>query len=54
MLYSAAAREYVVVHELCHLRHFDHSAAFYALLESVLPDYRARRAMLKQPTAEQR
>lgn len=54
MLYPAAAREYVVVHELCHLRHFDHSPAFYALLESVLPDYRARRALLKQPTAEQR
>ena len=49
MLYPAAAREYVVVHELCHLRHFDHSRAFYALLESVLPDYRARRALLKMP-----
>ena len=49
MLYPAAAREYVVVHELCHLVHFDHSRAFYALLESVLPDYRSRRALLKMP-----
>ena len=49
MLYPAAAREYVVVHELCHMRHFDHSRAFYALLGSVLPDYRARRALLKAP-----
>lgn len=51
MLYPAAAREYVVVHELCHLRHFDHSREFYALLESVLPDHLARRALLKQPIA---
>ncbi len=49
MLYPEAAREYVVVHELCHLRYFDHSPAFYSLLASVLPDYRARRALLKQP-----
>ena len=49
MLYPAAAREYVVVHELCHLVHFDHSRAFYAMVESVLPDYKARRALLKMP-----
>ncbi|MCP4291737.1 MAG: M48 family metallopeptidase [bacterium] len=29
----------VVVHELCHLKHHNHGAGFYALLESILPKY---------------
>lgn len=38
--------DYVVVHELCHLRVFDHSARFYALMDAVLPDWRqCRRAL---------
>lgn len=32
----------VVVHELAHIRHKNHGPAFYALVESVLPDYRDR------------
>ena len=48
MEYSLPAIEYVVVHELCHIRHKNHSAAFHALVESVLPDYRARRDLLKR------
>lgn len=39
--------DYVVVHELCHLRHMDHSPAFWAEVERILPDYRERRAVLK-------
>lgn len=38
--------DYVVVHELCHLRVFDHSARFYALMDAVLPDWRRRRQAL--------
>ena len=40
--------EYVVVHELAHIRHHDHSPAFYAEVERYLPDWRARRELLKK------
>ena len=41
-----AAIDYVVTHELCHLREFSHSKAFYALLDRVMPDWRARERLL--------
>lgn len=41
------AIEYVVVHELAHIRHKNHGAAFYALVESFLPDYRDRKKLLR-------
>ncbi|WP_455581702.1 M48 family metallopeptidase [Dysosmobacter sp.] len=41
------AIEAVVVHELCHIREKNHGPRFYALLEHYLPDYRARRKLLK-------
>lgn len=40
--------EYVVVHELCHLKVHDHSSRFWKVLKSVLPDYEKRRAWLRQ------
>ncbi len=39
--------DYVVVHELCHLRHPDHSADFWALVSRYLPDHPLRRAGLR-------
>ncbi len=47
MLYPEAAREYIIVHELCHLVHLNHSKVFYDLLEYYLPDYKARKALLE-------
>ncbi len=47
MAYPPAAIEYVVVHELAHIRHHDHSPAFYREVETYLPDWRARRALLR-------
>lgn len=37
----------VVVHELCHLVHFNHSAAFYALMTRVLPDWKQTDDLLR-------
>lgn len=47
MMAPAAVVDYVVVHELAHLRHFDHSPAFWQLVASVLPNYRQQRQWLK-------
>ncbi len=48
MQYPEEAIDYVVVHELAHIRHKHHQKAFYALVESILPDYRERRKLLKK------
>ncbi len=40
--------EYVVVHELCHLREPSHRPVYWALVEQHLPDYQERRQSLRQ------
>jgi predicted metal-dependent hydrolase len=40
--------EYVVAHELCHLRHKDHSAEFWDLLRLLMPDYEIRKERLRK------
>ena len=48
MDYPPAARDYVVVHELAHIRYKNHGKEFYRFVASVLPDWRQRAALLKQ------
>lgn len=42
------AIEYVVVHELAHFVHQNHSKDFYDLVRSILPDYKDRKKLLKE------
>jgi predicted metal-dependent hydrolase len=39
--------DYVVVHELCHLIHMNHSQKYWSVVKSILPDYEKRRLWLK-------
>lgn len=39
--------DYVIIHELCHLVHHNHSKDYYALLGSIIPDYKELRKRLQ-------
>jgi len=39
--------DYVIVHELCHLIHHNHSRLYWHTVEEVMPDYRKAKAWLK-------
>ena len=47
MLYPEPAREYVIVHELAHLKEMNHSKRFYDIVASVIPDYKNRKRLLR-------
>ena len=48
MAYPLEAIDSVVVHELAHIVHKNHGKDFYALVESVLPDYRQSKKLLEE------
>lgn len=48
MMLPPDLRDYVVAHEVCHLREMNHSAAFWRAVATLCPDYKRRRAALKE------
>ncbi|MDR0383789.1 MAG: M48 family metallopeptidase [Christensenellaceae bacterium] len=39
--------DYIIVHEFCHLLEFNHTKAFWGVVNKILPDWKARRTHLK-------
>jgi predicted metal-dependent hydrolase len=48
MMASSTIIDYIVVHELCHFRHLNHTEAFWNEVDKVMPDYRERKEWLKK------
>lgn len=44
---SSYCIDYVITHELCHLKYFNHGKAFYKLLTGVMPDWEKRKKRLE-------
>lgn len=47
MMASPKVIDYIVVHELCHLHHLDHTDAFWNEVDKVMPDYAERKLWLR-------
>ncbi len=48
MLHSIEVIDYVVLHELAHTKHHNHSKQFWNLVKKYMPDYETRRDLLKK------
>ena len=48
---SVDAIDYVITHELCHMRHNHHGGAFFDLLDRVMPDWEKRKLKLERQLA---
>ena len=54
MQYPVELIDYVIVHELAHIKHKNHSKEFYAFIERFMPDYKARHQGLKKAPPKSR
>ena len=52
MLAPPMVLDYIVIHELCHRKHMNHSAALWAEVEGVMPNYRQQEKWLKEHGSE--
>lgn len=48
---SVDAIDYVITHELCHMRHNHHGPAFFQLLDRVMPDWKKIKLKLERQLA---
>ena len=48
LLFPVELAEYVMIHELCHLRHMDHSPLFWDEVARYVPDWERRRKILQE------
>ena len=46
-IYPPEAIDYVIVHELAHMKEMNHSKKFWAIVEKYLPDYKERQKLLR-------
>ena len=47
MCFNKKVIDYVIIHELCHLREMNHSPKFWKLVEEKMPDYKIHRKTIK-------
>jgi predicted metal-dependent hydrolase len=47
MILSPEAADYLIIHELAHLKHLNHSALFWRMVERFCPDYKTKRKEIK-------
>jgi len=47
ILFSVSLIDYVIIHELCHLKHLDHSENFWSLVKTFYPQYQEAQQYFK-------
>ena len=47
MYFNSKIIDYVIIHELCHLREMNHSKEFWKIVEGMMPDYKTYKQQLK-------
>ena len=48
MRFNKKVIDYVIIHELCHLKEMNHSIKFWKLVEDVMPDYKIQRKLIRE------